>query len=168
MLFRSPHRLVPLIHGGKHERGMRAGTENVPGIVGIGAAAMLAMERIGEYPERISGLRDLLWREVSAGVSGVALNGHPEERLPNTLNLSFPGIDGESLLINLDLEGIKASTGAACSSGSIAASHVLEAMRVPAERIKGSIRFSLGFGLTEEDVRLVAKTVVEVVRRMKK
>jgi len=163
-----PHKLVPLVHGGKQERGMRAGTEHVPGIVGMGAAAILAMERATEEPERLSGIRDLLFDEIKEALPEARLNGHPRERLPNTANISFPGMDGESLLINLDLEGIKVSTGAACSSGSTAPSHVLTAMGIGEEYIKGSIRFSLGAGTTAEDAKIAAKTVIDVVRRMRK
>jgi cysteine desulfurase len=163
-----PQKLIPLIHGGRQERGMRSGTENVAGIVGMGAAAVLAAERSSGERERLSGIRDLLCAEIQQAIPGVQLNGHRTERLPNTANLSFPGIDGESLLINLDLEGIKVSTGAACASGSIEPSHVLAAMGVAEEYIQGSLRFSLGAETTAEDVTAAARAVAAVVKRLSK
>jgi cysteine desulfurase len=151
-------RLVSTMTGGKHERNRRGGTENVPGIAGMGAAARLAKAKLATEPARLAALRDRLERGILEGVSGTTLNGAPEPRVPNTSNISFDGVEAESLLIALDLEGFAVSTGSACSSGTLEPSHVLRAMNLPAHRTQNSIRFSLGAGNTQEQVdSLIAK-----------
>jgi cysteine desulfurase len=161
-------RLVSTMAGGKHERNRRGGTENVPGIVGLGVAADLARTKAARLTE-IAALRDRLERVVLERVTGTAVNGAREARVPNTTNISFDGVEAESLLIALDLEGFAVSTGSACSSGTLEPSHVLRAMGLPAHRTQNSIRFSLGAGNTEADVdQLVAKlpTLVEKLRTL--
>jgi len=162
-------RLISTMTGGKHERNRRGGTENVPGIAGMGVAARLGREKLTANAARLSALRDRLERGVLDRVSGTALNGAPTPRVPNTTNISFDGVEAESLLIALDLEGFAVSTGSACSSGTLEPSHVLRAMGLPSHRTQNSIRFSLGLGNTEEQVdALLAKlpTVVEKLRTL--
>jgi cysteine desulfurase len=162
-------RLAPMLTGGRHERGRRAGTENVAGIAGFGAAAALALEKMAGEAARLAALRDRLEREVLQRVPGTAVNGGGSPRVPNTANISFDRIEAESLLIALDLEGIAVSTGSACSSGTLEPSHVLKAMGFPPHRTQNSIRFSLGMGNTDADVdRLLAvlPVVVEKLRTL--
>jgi cysteine desulfurase len=162
-------RLVSTMTGGKHERNRRGGTENVPGIAGLGAAARLARQKLPTEAARVAALRDRLERGVLDRVPGTIVNGAPGSRVPNTTNISFEGIEAESLLIALDLEGFAVSTGSACSSGTLEPSHVLRAMGLPTHRTQNSIRFSLGAGNTEEQVdSLLAKlpSVVEKLRAL--
>ncbi len=160
-------RLVPLLTGGKHERNRRAGTENVPGIVGFGIAARLAAAGIEAFAARVRSLRDCLEQGVLAGVPGTVVNGDPSRRVPNTTNISFSGVEAESLLIALDLEGIAVSTGSACSSGTLEPSHVLRAMGLPSRRTQNSIRFSLGGGNTQEQVDRVIAVLPGVVAKLR-
>jgi cysteine desulfurase len=162
-------RMVSTMTGGKHERNRRGGTENVPGHAGLGVAARLAQKKLASEGARVGALRDRLERAILDRVSGTLLNGAPTPRVPNTTNISFDGIEAESLLIALDLEGFAVSTGSACSSGTLEPSHVLRAMGLPSHRTQNSIRFSLGAGNTEEQVdALVAKlpSVVEKLRTL--
>lgn len=144
-------RLLPQLQGGSQERGKRAGTENVAGIVGATTALRLAYEDLPETQPRIKALRDRLITGVLT-IPGSELSGHPSERLPNNASFVFAGIEGESILLNLDLLGFAASTGSACTSGSVDPSHVLLAMGFPDEQSHGSLRLTLGKGNTEEDV----------------
>jgi len=147
----------PLIHGGGHEIGRRAGTEHTSGIVGLGRAADLARQELAAEAAQLTALRDELWARISAQIPDVRLNGHPTERLPNTLNVSFPRIEAESALMLLDRQGFAVSTGSACSSEDQEASHVLTAMGRTALEARGAIRFSLGRDNTPDDVeRLMA------------
>ncbi len=162
-------RLIATMTGGKHERNRRGGTENVPGHAGLGVAARLAQKKLAAEGTRIAALRDRLERGILAKVPGTLVNGAPTPRVPNTTNISFDGVEAESLLIALDLEGFAVSTGSACSSGTLEPSHVLRAMGLPSHRTQNSIRFSLGAGNTEEQVdALVAKLplVVEKLRTL--
>jgi cysteine desulfurase len=162
-------RLVATMTGGKHERNRRGGTENVPGIAGMGVAARLAKAKLDVDGGRIGGLRDRLEAGILAAVQGTIVNGARAPRVPNTTNISFEGVEAESLLIALDLEGFAVSTGSACSSGTLEPSHVLRAMNLPSHRTQNSIRFSLGAGNTEEQVdALIAKlpTVVGKLRSL--
>jgi cysteine desulfurase len=162
-------RKVPLqqqMHGGVQERRRRAGTENVIGIVGFGQAAELAMANREEHRETAQRCREAMletWQRE--GISFV-VNGHPEHYLPHVLNVSFPGAETETLLMNLDLEGIACSSGSACTSGTLEVSHVLKAMGLPDELLRSAIRFSFGWGNTVEQVTEAAKTVARVVRRL--
>ena len=160
-------RIQAIMTGGKHERTRRAGTENVPGIAGLGQAATLAAGKLQAESARIAALRDRLERGVLESVSDTAVNGAREPRVPNTTNISFDGIEAESLLIALDLEGIAVSTGSACSSGTLEPSHVLRAMGLPTHRTQNSIRFSLGQGNTEKDVDHFLSTLPGVVRKLR-
>jgi cysteine desulfurase len=162
-------RLVATMTGGKHERNRRGGTENVPGHAGLGVAARLAQKKLTTEGARVGALRDRLERGILDKVPGTLLNGAPTPRVPNTTNISFDGVEAESLLIALDLEGFAVSTGSACSSGTLEPSHVLRAMGLPSHRTQNSIRFSLGAGNTEEQVdSLIAKlpAVVEKLRSL--
>jgi cysteine desulfurase len=160
-------RLLPAMTGGKHERGRRAGTENVAGIVGMGVAATLAAAKMDEEARRMSGLRDRLEAGVLRAVTGTAVNGAPSPRVPNTTNISFERIEAESLLIALDLEGVAVSTGSACSSGTLEPSHVLKAMGLSAHRAQNSIRFSLGAANTEADVDRVIAILPAIVEKLR-
>ncbi len=160
-------RIYPLLHGGYQERRRRAGTENVAGIVGLGKAAEIASKEMVQQSRRESNLRDRLEKMIKENISYCRLNGHPTQRLPNTLNLSFEFIEGESLILNLDLKGIAVSTGSACTSGSLEPSHVLMAMGVAPEIAQGSIRFSLGRDNRKEDIDYTVENLVEIVTRLR-
>jgi cysteine desulfurase len=160
-------RLAKLLYGGHHERDRRAGTENVPGIVGLGRAAELARIHLDERAKSVRELRDLLERDVLARIQPVRINGDAQRRLPNISNMSFRGIDGESLLIALDLRGIAVSTGSACASGSLEPSHVLTAMGLSREEVRGSLRFSLGAQTTREEILYTVAALEEIVRRLR-
>jgi cysteine desulfurase len=159
--------LLPLIHGGHQEDGLRAGTYNNLGILGFGRAAELARGQVEAYGRRLSALRERLRTGLLASVPNIKINGHPRNVLPNTLNVSFPGAEGESILLSMDLMGIEASTGSACASGSLEPSHVLLAIGVGPELAHGSIRFSMGWGITEEDVDYIVKTVPPIIERLR-
>lgn len=157
----------PLVHGGHQERGRRAGTENTLGIVGLGKAVeMRAIEMPGET-ERIVKMRNALQQGIEAAIPDIAFNGHPTDSLPGTLNVSFEGAEGESILLYLDLEGIAVSTGSACASGSLDPSHVLLATGVPVERAHGSIRMSLGRENTMEDVDYVLDKLPPIINKIR-
>jgi cysteine desulfurase len=164
--------LEPMLHGGSHERSRRAGTENVPGIVGLGKAAELAragFERGDDLrmdDQKIAAARDRLERELLE-IEATGLNGEGATRVPNTTNIYFDGIEGEALVIALDLKGLAVSTGAACSSGAIEPSHVLTAMGLRPDRARASIRFSLGKQNTPEDVDFALGLVPETVERLR-
>lgn len=160
-------RLDNLIHGGHQEKGRRAGTENVAGIVAIGTAAELAKKELPEVATRVKRLRDKLENGLRERISDVQVNGHPEKRVPTTLNMSFFYIEGESILLHLDMEGIAASSGSACTSGSLEPSHVLLAMNIPPENAHGSVRFSLGKDTTEEEIDYVLEVLPPIVERLR-
>ena len=160
-------RLVPIIQGGEQEKGRRAGTENSPGIVGLGKAAEIARGELATEAERLRRLRDRLIAGLLDTMDNVTLNGHPTGRLPNNVSVSIGFVEGEAVLLNLDLEGICASTGSACSSSSSEPSHVLSALGCPPEQARGSLRFSLGRGNGEEDVDRVLKVLPPIVARLR-
>jgi cysteine desulfurase len=161
-------RVQPLFYGGRHERSRRAGTENVPGIVALGRAAELALQAFARGDDkRISELRDRLERGILAQVEEAGVNGDAAPRVPNTSNLYFEHIEGESMVIALDLKGLAVSTGAACSSGAIEPSHVLTAMGLRAGRTRASLRFSLGKQNTTEDIDMALALVPETVARLR-
>ena len=161
-------RLLPFVTGGRQERNRRAGTENVPGIVGLGVAAERAMSKLTAESARLAPLRNRLETGVLSAVSGSERNGAAEPRVPNTANISFSRIESESLLIGLDLEGIAVSSGSACSSGTLEPSHVLKAMGVPHARTLSSIRFSLGESNTEADVDRVIRVLPPLVEKLRR
>ena len=160
-------RVTAILTGGKHERTRRAGTENVPGIVGLGVAASMAKRKLEQEFPRLAALRDRLEREVLARIPGTAVNGTPDRRVPNTTNISFEGIEAESLLIALDLEGVAVSTGSACSSGTLEPSHVLRAMGLSAHRTQNSIRISLGAGNDDAEVDYLLERLPRVVEKLR-
>jgi cysteine desulfurase len=157
--------LEPLLHGGGHERDLRSGTENVPGIVGFGKAAQLAKERLPEI-EKITKLRDSLIKGVLE-IKDSYLNGHPEKRLPDNANFRFSFIEGESMILNLDIKGVAASTGSACSSRSLEPSHVLLATGLKHEEAHGSLRFTIGRGNMQEDVDYIVSVLPEIVNKLR-
>ena len=158
-------RVHSLIHGGHQERGRRGGTENVLGIVGIGKACELTQEQMNEDIKRISILRDRLEEGILSSCVGAVLNGDKLNRLPNTTNISFEYLDGEAILFMLDDHDICVSTGSACESGSLEASHVLKSMEISRNMINGAIRFSLGRFSTEDDVNRVLTKLPEIIRK---
>jgi cysteine desulfurase len=161
-------RLQPLFYGGRHERSRRAGTENVPGIVALGNAAELAMHGFERGDDRkTSAMRDRLQRGILAQVEDAGVNGNGAARVPNTTSIYFDHIDGEAMVISLDLKGLAVSTGAACSSGAIEPSHVLMAMGLEADRARSSIRFSLGKQNSEADIDIALALVPETVARLR-
>jgi cysteine desulfurase len=160
-------RLVATMTGGKHERNRRGGTENVPGIAGMGVAARAAKEKLSSDAARIGALRDRLEDGILRQVAGTIVNGARTPRVPNTTNISFDGVEAESLLIALDLEGFAVSTGSACSAGTLEPSHVLRAMNLPSHRTQNSIRFSLGAGNTEEQVDALLVTLPALVAKLR-
>jgi cysteine desulfurase len=160
-------RIAAILTGGKHERTRRAGTENVPAIAGMGTAARLSANKLPTEPARVGALRDRLESGVLARVPGTAVNGAPTPRVPNTTNISFDGVEAESLLIALDLEGIAVSTGSACSSGTLEPSHVLKAMGLPTHRTQNSIRISLGAGNTDAEVDYFLATLPKTVEKLR-
>lgn len=155
--------LSPPIVGAGHEGGLRPGTENVPAIVGLGEAARLARERLPRAEEHLRRMRDLLHRLLAEGIPGLALNGHPEHRLPNTLNLSFPGVRGPELLAAVE-DDIAASVGSACHAGSETASGVLAAMGMENDRALRALRLSVGVSTTEEEIRHAAQALAAAIR----
>lgn len=167
LFIRKGTRIHPLLHGGAQERNRRAGTENVAGIVGFGKACELAQVRMEAEKTKLSELRDLLWNGIRTRVERVHLNGHPTERLPGTLSVCFFGVEGESLIVNLDLKGICVSSGSACTSGSTEPSHVLKAMGVPPVLARGSLRFSIGNANDKNDIEIAIDAVVEVVGKLR-
>lgn len=160
-------RVLPTMTGGKQERGRRAGTENVAGIVGMGVAAEIARATLAEEGARVSVLRNRLEDGILRAVPGTVVNGARAPRVPNTTNISFDRVEAESLLIALDLEGIAVSTGSACSSGTLEPSHVLKAMGFPAHRTQNSIRFSLGRSNSEADVDHVISVLPGLVDKLR-
>ncbi len=157
----------PMVVGGHQEKGRRAGTENAPGIVGLGAAAALAGERLPDMGSRVAGLRDRLERSLLDRIPSCAVNGDPEHRLPNTTSIAFDYVEGEAILLMLNEWGICASSGSACTSGSLEPSHVLRAMGVPFTSAHGSIRFSLSHETTEADIDFVVEKMPAVIARLR-
>ena len=161
-------RLEPLVRGGEQERGLRAGTENVPGIVGLGKALEIAAAKREETAARIRELRDLLIRLILERVTGARLNGHPERRLPNNCHFSFAGIESEALLLRLDLAGIAVSGGSACTSGSMEPSHVLRAIGLREDMLKSGVRLTLGRETTREETEKTAQVLPEIVEDLRR
>jgi len=160
-------KMHPLINGGSQEKKRRGGTENVAGIVGFGKACELALVNMKEDTARITALRNRLQGLILERIPDVKLNGHPEKRLPATLNMSFKLAEGEPLAVNLDLAGVAVSTGSACTSGTIEPSHVLSAMGMPSEISRGSLRFSFGRENTMEDVDYVMEVLPDIVKKVR-
>src|SRR5258705_5666112 len=159
LYIRGGTRLRQLLYGGHHQRGFRPGTENVPGIAGLGKAAELAQNSLADDAQRVSALRDELERELLARIPHARANGDRAPRTPNTTNLTFPGIEGEALIIALDLKGLACSTGAACSSGAVEPSHVLTAIGLSPDEARASLRFSLGRHTTAAEIAFAVPDV---------
>ncbi len=167
LYIRKGTKLVAFMHGGEQERRRRASTENVPGIVGFGKAAELAQQEMGEEERRLTNLRDQFIKDLLEQIDHTHLNGHPTMRLPNNTNVSADYVEGESMVLNLDLEGICASTGSACSSSSLEPSHVLLAMGLSHERAHGSLRFTQGKWTTEEEIHRVLEVLPRIVAKLR-
>lgn len=160
-------RFERLLHGGHQERGLRAGTTNVPGVVGMGAAIERALAELPETSARVRRLRDALLQGILERVPAVAVHGDPSQGLPNTLNVGFQYIEGEGIILGLDAKGIAASTGSACTSGTLEPSHVILAIGVPPERAQGAVRFSLGAGNTQEEIEYVLEVLPPIIERLR-
>ncbi len=159
--------IEPIVFGGNHENGMRSGTENIPGIVGLGKAMALANEFLDADSQHMKNMRDSLVSRIFDSIADVRLNGHPTQRLPNNVNLSFKYAEGESMLMLLDMKGIAVSTGSACSSKSLKASHVLSSLNIEDDYIHGSLRISLGKENTMEDIDHVVESLKEIVLKLR-
>ena len=159
--------MARIIFGGHQERDRRPGTENVPGIVALGRAAELAAATVKSGTGRTRDLRDYLERQIIARCDGVTLNGDGEQRVPNISNMSFQDVDGESLLIALDLRGIAVSTGSACASGSLEPSHVLTALGLSRQQVRGSLRFSLSTYTTRDEIDYAVSALEETLERLR-
>jgi cysteine desulfurase len=157
----------PLLHGGHQEQALRPGTQNIPAVVGLAAALRLAVAEMPAEAARLAALRYRLLQGILTHIPDVQINGHPSLHLPNILNVSLSGVEGESLLLALDIKGIAVSTGSACAAGSTDPSHVLQAMGLERARASGSVRFSLGHTTSEEDIDYTLQTLVEVVGRLR-
>ncbi|MFC1775211.1 cysteine desulfurase family protein, partial [Nanoarchaeota archaeon] len=164
---RSGTKLKQLFHGGGQENNLRSGTENVSGIVGFAEALRLAQESRDEESKRLMHLRDKLTKLVQERIPKVKLNGHPTERLPNNVNISFLDVEGESIVLHLNEKGIYVSTGSACTSQTLRASHVLKAMGLSDEVAHGSVRFTLGRRTTEEDIWYTVSNLQEIIHSLR-
>ncbi len=160
-------KILPVIQGGGQENGLRSGTENIPGIVGMGKAAELAQTEMKSEGKRLTTLRDRLIKGVLSKIAYSFLNGHPAQRLPNNANLRFSYIEGESLILGLDMYGIQVSSGSACTSKTLEPSHVLTAIGLPHEEAHGSLVFTMGKQNTEEDVNYILEVLPDVVKRLR-
>jgi len=169
LFIRKGTKITPLTHGGHHEKGRRAGTENVAGIVGLASALELADKIRDAEHKRLADLADYFISGVQSKVSEVHFNGprDNEKRIPSTVNLSFQAVEGESIILSLDMKGVAVASGSACTSGSLEASHVLMAMGVPVELAQGSIRFSLGRFTTKEDLEYTISVLPEIIERLR-
>jgi cysteine desulfurase len=167
LYIRKGTRLEPLMYGGHHERDRRPGTENVAGIVGLGRAAELASARLGHDGERLAAMRDRLEKGLLERVLHASVNGRSAPRTPNTTNVTVPFVEGEAMVIALDLKGIACSTGAACSSGAVEPSHVLTAIGLSREDARATLRFSLGHETTQEEIDYALETIPPVIERLR-
>ena len=167
LFVRKGTKMVAVQHGGEHERRRRAGTENLPGIIGLGKAVEVRARDMHAEAERVAALRDRLWQGVSARVPEVKLSGHPTQRLPGTASLLFRHVESESIVLGLDLKGIGVSAGSACTSGNVEPSHVLVAMGISVDWAMGAVRCSLGRSTTAEDIDYVIECVEPLVRKLR-
>lgn len=167
LYIRKGTKLEPLLHGGGHERGLRSGTENIAGIVGFAEALSMAVENLDKNSKYILNLRNSLINKLEERIDDLYLNGHPTQCLPNIANIRFSFVEGESMVLMLDMEGVAVSTGSACSSKSLEASHVLKAIGLKPEDSHGSLRFSMGKNNTMEDVDFVVELLVDIVTKLR-
>src|SRR5262245_28939272 len=167
LFIRKGTKMVSVQHGGEHERRRRAGTENVPGIVGFGKAVELRARDMASEADRVTALRDRLWDGISKRVPEVRLNGHPTERLPGTCNMCFQHVESESIVLGLDLKGVAVSAGSACTSGNVEPSYVLVAMGVPLDWAMGAVRCSLGRSTTADDIDYVVASARPLIAKLR-
>jgi cysteine desulfurase len=167
LYMRKGTRIEPILRGGDQEKRRRASTHNVPGIVGLGKAVELAKEEVVNEMEKLTVLRNMLIDGILTKIEHSRLNGHPSQRLPNNVNISFSYVDGESMLLKLDMEGIACSTGSACTSSNLEPSHVLSAIGLPLELAHGSLRFSLGRQTTEDNIRYVLEVLPGIISKLR-
>lgn len=167
LFIRKGKKISRVLHGGSHERNRRAGTENVPGIVGFGKACELAKNELDERMRHVKALRDEMRRQISLCISDVFFTGHPEKRLPNNLSLCVDSVEGESIIVSLDLKGICVSSGSACMAGALEPSHVLTAMGVPAPLARSAVRFTFGTQNTMEHVNLAITALKEITEHVR-
>jgi len=167
LYIRKGTKMIAIQHGGEHERRRRAGTENVPGIVGFGKAVEVRARDMHDEAVRVTALRDRLWQGIAARVPDARLNGHPTERLPGTASICYRHVESESIVLGLDLKGIAVSAGSACTSGNVEPSYVLVAMGVPIDWAMGAVRSSLGRSTTAEDIDYVIDSVEPLVRKLR-
>lgn len=160
-------RIIPLSHGGHHERSRRAGTENIPGIVGLGKATEMVLKDMDKHNKHLKNLTETFFKKLKETVKDIQLNGHPEKRIPSTLNISFKGVEGESIILSLDMKGVAVASGSACTSGSLEPSHVLSAMRIEPAVAQSSIRFSFGRENTIDDVDYTLSVLPEIIERLR-
>ena len=168
MYIRKGTNISPIITGGSHERARRAGTENIPAIAGFAKAVEIAIETLDEAGSRMASLRDTFENQIMERIDNVTINGGGASRIPNTSSMSFASIDGESILLHLDLQGICASTGSACATGSPEPSHVLSAMGLSHVEAQGTIRFSLGRDNTQHDIDRICEVMPGIVSRLRR
>lgn len=167
LYIRKGTRITPWAHGGHHEHSKRAGTENVPGIIGFARALELITQEMKHHNKHTQTLAERLYQKVIESIPDVVMHGDHEKRVPNILSLSFKGIEGESVILSLDLKGVAIASGSACTSGTLEPSHVLSAMKVPPEIAQGALRFSFGKDNTIEDIDYVAELLPEIVQRLR-
>jgi cysteine desulfurase len=160
-------RITPWAHGGHHEHSRRAGTENVPGIVGFTKALELLSAEMEDHGRDTGNLAEMLYRKLVSTIADVVMHGHPQKRVPNILSLSFKGVEGESVILSLDLKGVAVASGSACTSGTLEPSHVLSAMKVAPDIAQGALRFSFGRDNTVDDVDYVAGLLPEIIQRLR-
>lgn len=160
-------RIIPLSHGGHHERSRRAGTENIPGIVGLGEAVEMVLKDMDKHNKHLKNLTETFFKKLKETVKDIQLNGHPEKRIPSILNISFKGVEGESIILSLDMKGVAVASGSACTSGSLEPSHVLSAMRIEPAVAQSSIRFSFGRENAIDDVDYVTGVLPEIIERLR-
>lgn len=160
-------RITSMAHGGHHERSRRAGTENIPGVVGLAKAAEVASKDMEKLDRNLKSLTDSFFKKLSKKIPDVFSNGHPEKRLSSTMNVSFKGVEGESIILSLDMKGVAVASGSACTSGALEPSHVLSAMGIDPALAQSSIRFSFGRDNTMEDVNYVVDVLPEIIARLR-
>jgi cysteine desulfurase len=168
LYIRKGTRIIPQILGGGHERGMRSGTENIPGIAGLAKAAELGQRNLSDRIRKITEMRDYLTSGVLSKIDEVGFNGHPSQRLPGNCNFSFKYIEGESIVLKLDYAGIAASSGSACSSSSLKPSHTLVAMGLSNEEAYGSLRITLGFENTKEEIDYFLEVIQKIISDLRR
>jgi cysteine desulfurase len=166
IVLREGQKVEPMMAGGHQERGRRPGTENVPAVAGLEAAAEAVIERVDEWEERLEGMREQFLAGLEAEIAEFEVRGDPERRLANTINVAFPGVDGEDFLLAADLEGLSASSGSACTAGSLEPSHVIEAMGFEEEAARRSVRFSFGPATDDEEIEEAVERIARIVGRL--